>query len=172
MAMQQQLDLYQQMFYVPQARCDYLACLFFLMSRVKLAEKAKRTVERVTLTLFGYGQPREEYLMLKLFQHAISEEVRSAPTIADVIESHPLFLSIALHAREMRCGVSSGKPIDETFEGTFFDPHARAEYIRHLQMLHHLTEQFVNAMFGSVRQMPYSISSIVRELLAAAKLLD
>ncbi|KZO89721.1 hypothetical protein CALVIDRAFT_603471 [Calocera viscosa TUFC12733] len=74
-----------------------------------------------------------------------------------------------ISAREMRCGVSSGKPIDETFEGTFFDPHARAEYIRHLQMLHHLTEQFVNAMFGSVRQMPYSISSIVRELLAAVK---
>ncbi|KZO93170.1 hypothetical protein CALVIDRAFT_486222 [Calocera viscosa TUFC12733] len=211
MATKRKLELYQQLFYLLQTRGEYLARLFFRMSRVELAEKAKRTVEQVTLTLFGYGQRREEYLMLKLFQHAISEEVRSAPTIADIVESHPMFLSIALqyvrpkqvswlretlrtlveevigqpafnletdpvviyraviNAEEMRSGISSGKPIVVTFEEAAFDPHTRAEYIRHLQMLRHLTEQFVNVIFSSVRKMPHGIRSIARDFLAAIK---
>ncbi|KZO89449.1 hypothetical protein CALVIDRAFT_574163 [Calocera viscosa TUFC12733] len=94
MATKRKLELYQQLFYLPQTRGEYLARLFFRMSRVELAGKAKHTVKQVTF--FCCGQRCEEYLMLKLFQHAILEEVRSAPTIDDVVESHPMFLSIAL----------------------------------------------------------------------------
>jgi Ras GTPase-activating-like protein IQGAP2/3 len=63
------LELYQQLFYLLQTRGEYLARLFFSLSRSKVPEKNKRTAERVVLTLFGYGQEsREEYLLLKLFQ--------------------------------------------------------------------------------------------------------
>ncbi|KZO91361.1 Rho GTPase activation protein [Calocera viscosa TUFC12733] len=208
MATKRKLGLYQRLVCL---LGEYLARLFFRMSRVELAEKAKRTVEQVTLTVFGYGQRREEYLMLKSFQHGISEEVRSAPTIADLVESHPLFLSIALQyvrpkqvswlreilrtlveevfgqpafkletdpvviyravisAEGMRSGSSSGKPIVATFEEAAFDPHTRAEYIRHLQTLRHLTEQLVNVVFGSVRKMPHGITSIVGDSVAGIK---
>ncbi|EJT97529.1 hypothetical protein DACRYDRAFT_119220 [Dacryopinax primogenitus] len=210
-ATKRKLELYQQLFYLLQTKGEYLARLFFRMSRVEMPEKTKRTVERVTLILFGYGQRREEYLMLKLFQHAISEEVRSAPTISDIVDSHPMFLSIALqyvrpkqvtwlretlrtlveevvgqpafnletdpiviyraviNAEEMRSGVSSGKPVDATFEEAAFDPHTRGEWIRHLQMLRHYTEQFLNAITNSTRKMPYNIRSIARDLLASLK---
>ncbi|CUA76921.1 Ras GTPase-activating-like protein rng2 [Rhizoctonia solani] len=63
----------------------------------KVPEKNKRTVERVVLTLFGYGQEsREDYLLLKLFQMSIIEEVAAANTIQEVIQSHPMYLSVAI----------------------------------------------------------------------------
>ncbi|KEP55797.1 IQ and RasGAP domain protein [Rhizoctonia solani 123E] len=91
------LELYQQLFYLLQTQGGYLARLFFSLSRSKVAEKNKRTVERVVLTLFGYGQEsREDYLLLKLFQMSILEEVSAANTIQDIIQSHPMYLSVAI----------------------------------------------------------------------------
>ncbi|KAG8733921.1 hypothetical protein FRC11_000145 [Ceratobasidium sp. 423] len=88
------LELYQQLFYLLQTQGGYLARLFFSLSRSKVPEKNKRTVERVVLTLFGYGQEsREDYLLLKLFQ---AKEVAAANTIQDVIQSHPMYLSVAI----------------------------------------------------------------------------
>ncbi|KAG9120291.1 hypothetical protein FRC07_004278, partial [Ceratobasidium sp. 392] len=92
------LELYQQLFYLLQTRGEYLARLFFTLSRSKVPEKNKRTVERVVLTLFGYGQEsREEYLLLKLFQMSILEEIRPAQHTQDVILGHPMYLAIAVH---------------------------------------------------------------------------
>ncbi|KAG9101701.1 hypothetical protein FS749_004510 [Ceratobasidium sp. UAMH 11750] len=92
------LELYQQLFYLLQTRGEYLARLFFTLSRSKVPEKNKRTVERVVLTLFGYGQEsREDYLLLKLFQMSILEEIRPAHDIQDVILGHPMYLAIAVH---------------------------------------------------------------------------
>ncbi|CAE6447844.1 unnamed protein product [Rhizoctonia solani] len=91
------LELYQQLFYLLQTQGEYLARLFFSLSRSKVPEKNKRTVERVVLTLFGYGQEsREDYLLLKLFQMSIVEEIAAANTIQDVIQSHPMYLSVAI----------------------------------------------------------------------------
>jgi Ras GTPase-activating-like protein IQGAP2/3 len=71
------LELYQQLFYLLQTQGGYLARLFFSLSRSKVPEKNKRTVERVVLTLFGYGQEsREDYLLLKLFQVSDSKYLR------------------------------------------------------------------------------------------------
>ncbi|KAG8745710.1 hypothetical protein FRC10_007190 [Ceratobasidium sp. 414] len=92
------LELYQQLFYLLQTRGEYLARLFFTLSRSKVPEKNKRTVERVVLTLFGYGQEsREDYLLLKLFQMSILEEIRPTHDIQDVILGHPMYLAIAVH---------------------------------------------------------------------------
>ncbi|KAG8842212.1 hypothetical protein FRB96_005929 [Tulasnella sp. 330] len=96
-ATKRKLELYQQLFYLLQTHGDYLARLFFALSRTQvIPAKTKRTAERVVLTLFGYGQDRrEEYLFLKLFQASIHVEIKAAPTIIDIIQGHPMYATVA-----------------------------------------------------------------------------
>ncbi|KAH9006764.1 ras GTPase-activating protein [Lactarius hatsudake] len=97
-AAKRKLELYQQLFYLLQSRGEYLARLFLEMSGDNVPEKDRRLLERVVLTLFGYGQDRrEDYLLLKLFQFSITEEIECAKTLADVIHGHPVYINIALH---------------------------------------------------------------------------
>ncbi|KAJ8086612.1 iqgap- protein [Marasmius tenuissimus] len=91
------LELYQQLFYLLQSRSEYLSRVFHRMSQDDVSEKDRRFMERVVLTLFGYGQDRrEDYLLLRLFQAAIFDEVSSAPSINQVIHGHPLYINIAV----------------------------------------------------------------------------
>jgi Ras GTPase-activating-like protein IQGAP2/3 len=63
------LELYQQLFYLLQTRGEYLSRLFLAVHADKAQEKSRRMLERVALTLFGYGQDRrEDFLLLKMFQ--------------------------------------------------------------------------------------------------------
>ncbi|KAG8994762.1 hypothetical protein FRB94_012577 [Tulasnella sp. JGI-2019a] len=96
-ATKRKLELYQQLFYLLQTHGDYIARLFYALSRTQtVSAKIKKTAERVVLTLFGYGQDRrEEYLFLKLFQAAIHEEIKPAPTIIDIINGHPMYVAVA-----------------------------------------------------------------------------
>ncbi|KAI0254740.1 hypothetical protein BJV78DRAFT_1120741 [Lactifluus subvellereus] len=97
-AAKRKLELYQQLFYLLQSRGEYLARLFSEMSGDSVPEKDRRLLERVVLTLFGYGQDRrEDYLLLKLFQFSIIEEIECAKTLVDVIHGHPMYINIALH---------------------------------------------------------------------------
>ncbi|KAL0949959.1 hypothetical protein HGRIS_009979 [Hohenbuehelia grisea] len=90
------LELYQQLFYLLQTKADYLSKLFLQLSPDD--EKNKKFIERVVLTLFGYGQDRrEDYLLLKLFQLAIRDEVNAAHSLEDIIHGHPLYINIAVH---------------------------------------------------------------------------
>ncbi|KAF8974759.1 hypothetical protein BDZ97DRAFT_1911911 [Flammula alnicola] len=92
------LELYQQLFYLLQTRGEYLSRLFVRLSMDDRPESSRRFTERVVLTLFGYGQDhREEFLLLKLFQLAIKEDIVNAPSIDAVISEHPMYLNIALH---------------------------------------------------------------------------
>ncbi|KAI0315982.1 hypothetical protein OF83DRAFT_1129415 [Amylostereum chailletii] len=97
-AAKRKLELYQQLFYLLQSRGEYLGKLFQQMSSDSVPEKNRRLLERVVLTLFGYGQDRrEDYLLLKLFQFAIVEEVHAAKSISDILHGHPVYINIALH---------------------------------------------------------------------------
>ncbi|KAI0053622.1 ras GTPase-activating protein [Auriscalpium vulgare] len=97
-ASKRKLELYQQLFYLLQSRGEYLGKLFLEMSSEAVPEKNRRLLERVVLTLFGYGQDRrEDYLLLKLFQYSIIEEVSAATSIEDVVHGHPVYINIALH---------------------------------------------------------------------------
>lgn len=207
------LELYQQLFYLLQTHAEYLARLFFHMSRLQLAEKTKRTTERVVLTLFGYGQERrEEFLILKLFQAAIIEEIKAAPHIHEIIKGYPMYVTVAVqyvrpkqvayvrealytminevisqreldletdpvqiykarvNDEETRTGKPSLRPKDVSFHEAVADPETRVEFIRHLQKLHFLTRDFVNAITGSTRKMPYGMRCIARELLLALRI--
>ena len=113
------LELYQQLFYLLQTQGDYLRQLFVELTDDD-SEKHRSLVERVVLTLFGYGQDRrEDYLLLKLFQVSavsarffpliqlfkrssihpqlsIRQEVTNARTVDDVVRGHPMYINIAV----------------------------------------------------------------------------
>lgn len=91
------LELYQQLFYLLQIRGEYLSKLFHQLAKGEITDKNKKLVERVVLTLFGYGQDRrEEYLLLKLFQVCTKNEISMAPSLDAAVKEVPLYLSIAL----------------------------------------------------------------------------
>ncbi|THH02790.1 hypothetical protein EW026_g172 [Hermanssonia centrifuga] len=90
-------ELYQQLFYLLQTRGEYIARLFTRIKGDDGGEKTRKTAERVVLTLFGYGHDRrEEYLLLKLFQTAIRDEILTAGSIQEVTNAHPMFITIAV----------------------------------------------------------------------------
>ncbi|EIW76096.1 hypothetical protein CONPUDRAFT_64414 [Coniophora puteana RWD-64-598 SS2] len=92
------LELYQQLFYLLQSRGEYLGKLFGQMGKGDASEKNRRLAERVVLTLFGYGQDRrEDYLLLRLFQLSIKDEIKSAGSISDIVHGHPMYINIAVH---------------------------------------------------------------------------
>ncbi|EDR12846.1 uncharacterized protein LACBIDRAFT_183224 [Laccaria bicolor S238N-H82] len=101
------LELYQQLFYLLQTRGEYLSKLFVRSSVETCSETSRRFIERVVLTLFGYGQDRrEDFLLLKLFQAstlpfniqlAIRDEIAAASTVNDIVRGHPIYINIAVH---------------------------------------------------------------------------
>ncbi|KAJ3757022.1 ras GTPase-activating protein [Lentinula raphanica] len=92
------LELYQQLFYHLQTHSEYLSRLFVRLSRDDAPEKDRRFTENAVLTLFGFGQDRrEDFLLLKLFQSSIYNEIAAARTIHDIIDGHPMYINIAVH---------------------------------------------------------------------------
>lgn len=90
------LELYQQLFYLLQSKADYFSRLFIRVSSDSVPEAKRQFVERVVLTVFGYGQDhREDYLLLKLFQLAIRDQISAASTPEDVMNGHPMYINIA-----------------------------------------------------------------------------
>ncbi|TIB14627.1 hypothetical protein E3P89_00865 [Wallemia ichthyophaga] len=80
------LELYQQLFWRLQNQPEYLARLFYNMSRTEVSDKNRRLIENVIMTLFGYTQSaREEYLFLKVMQRSMHEEIASARQLSDVV---------------------------------------------------------------------------------------
>ncbi|KAI6047200.1 ras GTPase-activating protein [Pisolithus marmoratus] len=96
-AAKRKLELYQQLFYLLQTNGEYLSKFFVELTNDDSAEKHRPLAERVVLTLFGYGQDRrEDFLLLKLLQLSIRQEITSALCIEDVIHGHPMYMSIAV----------------------------------------------------------------------------
>lgn len=91
------LELYQQMFYLLQTKPEYLARLFCRLSTVEMSDRQRKAVEGVVLTLFGYAQnSREEFLLLKLFQRSIHEEVMSIFQLTDFDKGDFVFIKLVL----------------------------------------------------------------------------
>lgn len=68
----EQLEAYQHLFYLLQTNPTYLARLIFKMQQ----SKTTKFMESVVLTLYNYASnAREEYLLLKLFETALKEEI-------------------------------------------------------------------------------------------------
>lgn len=66
------IQAYQHLFYLLQTNPNYFAKLIFEMPQ----SKTNRFMENVILTVFNYAQNnREQFLLVKLFERALKEEV-------------------------------------------------------------------------------------------------
>ncbi len=77
-----QLESYQNLFYLLQTDPHYLARLVTLVQ----PDKMEQFLDTVILTLFGDAfSPREEYLILSLFNLAITQETKANSNVAELI---------------------------------------------------------------------------------------
>lgn len=112
------LEIYQEFFYLLQTKPEYLSRLFFIIKNlpsvpsnpddpsdvphpprrpVMVTEKVKKVIEGVVLTLFGYAQMRrEEYLLLKLFQRSIHEELAGVISLSEFIMGKFTFINLLM----------------------------------------------------------------------------
>ncbi|KAK0533431.1 iqgap- protein [Tilletia horrida] len=91
------LELYQELFHTLQTRPEYLARLFVRVGRVDMSDKQKKQIEKIVLTLFGYAQnSREEYLLLKLFQQCVVEELAGVATVQEFIRGNAQFIKLVV----------------------------------------------------------------------------
>ncbi|PLW35535.1 hypothetical protein PCASD_14368 [Puccinia coronata f. sp. avenae] len=117
-ATKRKLEIYQEIFYLLQTKPEYLSRLFFIIKNlpslplahthpdepsdaprrpVTVTEKVKKVVEGVVLTLFGYAQMRrEEYLLLKLFQRSIHEELAGVISLSEFIMGKFTFINLLM----------------------------------------------------------------------------
>ena len=88
----EKLDSYQRLFYLLQTKPVYLAKLVFAMPQTKTT----KFMESVIFTLYNFGaNQREEYLLLKLFQTALEEEVRSkVDNLSDIVSGQPMVVKM------------------------------------------------------------------------------
>ncbi|GAA6016992.1 hypothetical protein JCM11491_006122 [Sporobolomyces phaffii] len=95
---QRKLQLYQQLFWHLQTKPAYLARLFANVGRLNISEKTQKAIESTTLVVFAYAQAhREEYLLLKLFQRSIQEELAYLPTVYAFVQGSFTFLRLLAH---------------------------------------------------------------------------
>ncbi|GAA5946128.1 hypothetical protein JCM3775_004155 [Rhodotorula graminis] len=92
---QRKLELYEQLFTRLQTEPQYLSRLFAHSGALGLSDKAQKAVESITLLVFSHAQGhREEFLLLKLFQRSIEEEVVNLPNLSAFIRGNFAFLRL------------------------------------------------------------------------------
>jgi len=78
------MEHYQNLFYLLQTEPKYLASLVYLMNN----EQMDSFLDTVILTLYGDAfSPREEFLILKLFQAAIQREMNAIKDVSDFLKA-------------------------------------------------------------------------------------
>lgn len=96
-ATRKKLELYQELFYSLQTRPEYLARLFARVTKMEMADRQRKQVEKIVLTLFGYAQKaREEYLLLKLFQRCVTEELGMVNSVQEFMRGNAQFIKLVV----------------------------------------------------------------------------
>ncbi|KAK4704775.1 Ras GTPase-activating-like protein IQGAP2/3, partial [Phenoliferia sp. Uapishka_3] len=94
---QQKLELYQQLFGLLQTSPAYLSRLFANTGRAGISEKLQKSLESTTFIVFGYAQnQREEFLLLKLFQRSVLEEMAQMPDAASFARGNFTFIRLLM----------------------------------------------------------------------------
>ncbi|XP_065059905.1 ras GTPase-activating-like protein IQGAP1 isoform X2 [Rhopilema esculentum] len=103
------LEGYQHLFYLLQTNPSYLAKLIFKMPQ----SKTTKFMESVILTLYNYASnSREDYLLLKLFETALREEIASkVDQIVEIITGNPTVIKMVVHFNRGQKGQSSLRDI-------------------------------------------------------------
>ncbi|XP_048583306.1 ras GTPase-activating-like protein IQGAP1 isoform X2 [Nematostella vectensis] len=101
----EKLEAYQNLFYLLQTNPTYLAKLIFAMPQ----SRTTKFMESVVLTLYNYASnAREEYLLLKLFETALREEIYSkVDQLQEIITGNPTVIRMVVHFNRGARGQSS-----------------------------------------------------------------
>ncbi|XP_076127115.1 ras GTPase-activating-like protein IQGAP2 [Alosa pseudoharengus] len=88
------LEAYQHLFYLLQTNPSYLAKLIFQMPQ----NKSTKFMDTVIFTLYNYASnQREEFLLLKLFESALQEEIKSkVDQIQDIVTGNPTVIKMVV----------------------------------------------------------------------------
>eukprot|EP00835_Amoeboradix_gromovi_P001965 NODE_101_length_20473_cov_0.516590.p2 type:complete len:967 gc:universal NODE_101_length_20473_cov_0.516590:11338-8438(-) len=90
-------EVYQNLLYMLQTNPFYLSNIVLEM-RQMTSETIKKFVEQSILTVYGYAQhPREEYLLLSLFNLIIYKEINETTELSDFIKSNPQFVRLVVN---------------------------------------------------------------------------
>lgn len=105
----EQLEGYQHLFYLLQTNPTYLARLIFKMPQ----SKTTKFMESVILTLYNYASnAREEYLLLKLFETALREEIADKiDQIVEIVTGNPTVIKMVVHFNRGAKGQTSLRDI-------------------------------------------------------------
>ncbi|KAM0790472.1 hypothetical protein ACM66B_003348 [Microbotryomycetes sp. NB124-2] len=101
---QRKLELYQQMFWHLQTNPTYFAKLFASAGHRSREvgggggeRKHQKSLETITFVVFGYAQAqREEFLLLKLFQRSIEEELQLVSDVASFVKGNFTFVRLLM----------------------------------------------------------------------------
>ncbi|EDV26283.1 uncharacterized protein TRIADDRAFT_37304 [Trichoplax adhaerens] len=150
-----QLEGYQSLFYLLQTEPKYLAKLIFEMPQ----SRSNRFVETAILTIFNYAaNTREEFLLIKLFNTSLQEEVLNrVNSIEDIVENNPLVVKLAV---QFNRGNRSQNCLKEIF-GSVIQPVINSKDSYDLDpmniykaWLHHL-----ESISGEASQLPHNINT-------------
>ena len=88
------LQNYEYLFYLLQTNPEYFARLIFELPQTKTT----KFMDNVVLTVFNYAtNAREQYLLVKLFEAALREEIYSkVDKISDVVTGNPLVIRLVV----------------------------------------------------------------------------
>lgn len=96
------MEFYQNLFYLLQTEPKYLANLLHVMH----AEQMESFLNTVILTLYGDAfSPREEYLILKLFQLAIEREMSSIKDVGDFLKADSVVPQMVIAYNKRKQGI-------------------------------------------------------------------
>ena len=88
------LELYQNLFYLLQTQPRYMSKLIMQVRQIKI----RAFMDHILLPLFNYANSsREEYLLLKLFQTEMGEEMGLMMEFSDLLKGNPIFIKMAIH---------------------------------------------------------------------------
>ena len=88
------LQNYEYLFYLLQTNPDYFARLIFELPQTKTT----KFMDNVILTVFNYAtNAREQYLLVRLFEAALREEIYSkVDKISDIVTGNPLVIRLVV----------------------------------------------------------------------------
>ncbi|GAA6050880.1 hypothetical protein JCM3770_005753 [Rhodotorula araucariae] len=92
---QRKLELYEQLFTRLQTEPQYFSRLFANTVALGMSDKAQKAIESIALLVFSHAQGhREEFLLLKLFQSSVKEQVAALPHLTAFVRGDFTFLRV------------------------------------------------------------------------------
>lgn len=102
------IEAYQELFYILQAEPRYMAKLVYLVS----IDEVQHFLDTILITLYGAAfHPREEYLLLRLFQASIKNEMQVIKDIRGFIQAETVVPKMVITYNRRKQGVEYLKEV-------------------------------------------------------------